>query len=317
MFPATFHRTFRHSFPTFFRFVFIAVFLLSLVLPSPAFAATYRNWVAQQASQPTPGQVVRVWVNSDTVFGETAGLEYNIDSTYTRIACTFDNTGYPGANWRCDIPASVQTMNTFVQYQLFTYNQSNQPYGFSGFNWNYTVTDIHWNGLLHNTFDSFYRSPFGAQPQGSSVTLKLRTEHYNITTVTLRVYQLNADHESSTMLEFNVPYTSNDGTYDYWQTTITLPNFPTIWYYKWKLQRGNDGINSGANSLTDWYSDDYADDHDNLHQGGSGTPAHSEPFDSFQLSVYNPSFTTPAWLQNAVIYQIFPDRFRNGERSGF
>src|SRR5919198_781288 len=156
MFPATFHRTFRHSFPTFFRFVFIAVFLLSLVLPSPAFAATYRNWVAQQASQPTPGQVVRVWVNSDTVFGETAGLEYNIDSTYTRIACTFDNTGYPGANWRCDIPASVQTMNTFVQYQLFTFNQSNQPYGFSGFNWNYTVTDIHWNGLLHDTFNTFY-----------------------------------------------------------------------------------------------------------------------------------------------------------------
>jgi glycosidase len=270
--------------------------------------------VAQQASQPTPGQVVRVWVNSDTAFGETAGLEYHVGSTYTKVLGTFDSS-YPGANWRLDIPASVQSLGTHVEYQLFTRNQSGQDYGFTGFNWSYDVADIHWNGLLHDTFDTLYRSPFGAQPQGSSVTLKLRTEHYNVTTVTLRVYQLNADHESSTMLEFNVPYSSNDGTYDYWQTTVTLPSFPTIWYYKWKLQRGNDGINSGANSLTDWYSDDYADDHDNLKQGGTGTPAHSEPFDSFQLSIYDPAFTTPAWLQNAVIYQIFPDRFRNGDRA--
>jgi len=79
------------------------------------------------------------------------------------------------------------------------------------------------------------------------------------------------------------------------------------------LLRGNDGINSGAGSITDWYSDDYSDDHDNLHQGGPGTPAHTEPNPSFQLTVYDPNFQTPDSLQNAVIYQIFPDRFRNGD----
>jgi len=31
-----------------------------------------------------------------------------------------------------------------------------------------------------------------------------------------------------------------------------------------------------------------------------------------RLTVYDPDFTTPDWLKNAVIYQIFPDRFKNG-----
>jgi len=29
--------------------------------------------------------------------------------------------------------------------------------------------------------------------------------------------------------------------------------------------------------------------------------------------VHDPAFTSPSWAQDAVIYQIFPDRFRNGD----
>src|SRR5690349_6982189 len=158
--------------------IFVAVLITAFTLatfaglPRLASASTFRNVIAQQSNQPTPGQVVRVWVNNDTVSGETAGLEYNVGSSYTKVLGTFD-TSYPGANWRIDIPASVQTMGMFVQYQLFTRNQSGQDYGFTGFNWKYTVTDIHWNGLLHDSFNSAYRSPFGAQPAGASVTLRM------------------------------------------------------------------------------------------------------------------------------------------------
>jgi glycosidase len=293
------------------------LFALALALaPQQAGAAQFITWVAQQASQPTPGQVVRVWVNADTIPGETAGLGYNpvASPTYVKILGTYDTSGPPTANWRIDIPAAVQTTGAEVRYQLFVRDQSGNDGLFSGFNWTYSVTDIHWNGLLHDTFDANYRSPFGARPTGAPVTLRFRTEHYNVTTVTLRVYQLNADRESSTMLEFNVPYVSNDGTYDYWQITPTLPATPTIWYYKWKLQRGNDGINGGAGSVTDWYSDAYLDDHDNLGQGGTGTPVHTtEPNLSFQLTVYDAAYTAPAWMKDATVYQIFPDRFRNGD----
>jgi glycosidase len=33
---------------------------------------------------------------------------------------------------------------------------------------------------------------------------------------------------------------------------------------------------------------------------------------SFQIDVYDPTFETPDWIKDAVIYQIFPDRFYNG-----
>ena len=134
-------RGFRNFFPKLFNVIFIASLLVSLTSPKPAFAASYRNWVAQQAGQPTPGQVVRVWMNSDTAFGETAGLEYHAGSTYTKVLGSFD-TSYPGANWRVDLPASVQTLGTHVEYQLFTRNEFGTDYGFTGFNWNYDVTDI-------------------------------------------------------------------------------------------------------------------------------------------------------------------------------
>ena len=42
--------------------------------------------------------------------------------------------------------------------------------------------------------------------------------------------------------------------------------------------------------------------------------ATDDPVDhSWALMLYEPGFTAPAWAKDAVIYQIFPDRFRNGQ----
>ena len=41
-------------------------------------------------------------------------------------------------------------------------------------------------------------------------------------------------------------------------------------------------------------------------------PAMTSVDNSFALMVYDPAFSAPAWAKNAFIYQIFPDRFRNG-----
>ncbi|HJR09657.1 MAG TPA: Ig-like domain-containing protein [Pyrinomonadaceae bacterium] len=100
-------------------------------------AATFRTRVAQVPQNPTDGQTVRIWMNSDTAFGETACVEYQIGNTFTKVLGTFDDTGFPGANWRADIPG--QPAGTTVQYQLFTRNEVGSDYGFTGFNWSYTV----------------------------------------------------------------------------------------------------------------------------------------------------------------------------------
>ncbi len=150
-------------------FLVLAVLVLSsFVLASSAVeAATFRSHVARVPDTPTSQQSVRIWMDSDTAFGETAGLEYNVGSSYVKVFATYDASGYGGANWRADIPA--QSNGTTVRYQLFTRNQSGADYGFTGFNWSYTVHDgdIQWNGLRHDTFDSYYRAPFGAVAAGT------------------------------------------------------------------------------------------------------------------------------------------------------
>ena len=50
---------------------------------------------------------------------------------------------------------------------------------------------------------------------------------------------------------------------------------------------------------------------DDVHQGGTGVQSRLDA-QGFQLTVYDARFTTPSWLQGAVVYSIFPDRFRNG-----
>src|SRR5258708_23573801 len=48
--------------------------------------------------------------------------------------------------------------------------------------------NVNWNGLFHDTFDLFYRDPFGAVPTGASVDLKFRTFRNDATAVYMRVY---------------------------------------------------------------------------------------------------------------------------------
>ena len=52
-----------------------------------------------------------------------------------------------------------------------------------------------------------------------------------------------------------------------------------------------------------------------MNKDGTGIATDGEPFASFQFTVYDPNFQTPAWLQNANVYHIMPDRFRNGDQT--
>ena len=61
-----------------------------------------------------------------------------------------------------------------------------------------------------------------------------------------------------------------------------------------------------------WYGDD--DSGNDTRKGGTGRTTRVRG-DSFQLTVYDREFTTPAWLQGATVYEIFADRFRNGDPS--
>jgi hypothetical protein len=145
-------------------FTIIAFIAILLVSNYSINAATYRNLIAIQYDNPTVPED-RFWINSDTALGETAGVEIAYTpsggggTVYQRYYGTFDNAGFAGANWRVDVtfPAGA----TVKQYQLFTRNQSNSDYGFSGF-----VTD--------NALPVIFTS-FNATTEGKTVKLNWST----------------------------------------------------------------------------------------------------------------------------------------------
>ena len=171
-------------------------------------------------------------------------------------------------------------------------------------------------GFYHNTFDPFYRDQEGAVPENTTVTLRFRTLHASgIWSVNVRAYLFDtASGTTMGPVDTNMPFDQNitvSGTeYDVWKTALTMPSATTVYYYKFHIYRGpSDSPTNG------WYSDDYLDDNDNVHKDGTGAPSDGEPFPSFQFTVYDPNFQTPAWLQNANVYHILPDRFRNGDQT--
>lgn len=281
-----------------------------VVMPHTAFAATTRTVISQVPAAPVEGQSVRVWMSSDTAMGETAALEYEVGGAYTKVYGTWNDTTVAGANWYADIPS--QPAGSTVKYQLFTRNQSGEPYGYTGFNWSYTVgaaKSVAWNELGHNPFEAGYRSPFGAVPTGSAVELAFRTKPLNADAVDLVIYTFDSATQSTLPvavrpMAYAEDRVENGSTYAFWTTTLTVPTVPSILYYKFKVTAGTD---------VDWYSDTYADDHDNLNQGGWGQAFEDEPPTAYQLTVYKQDYATPSWLQNANVYQIFPDRFRNAD----
>ncbi|MCL4531541.1 MAG: alpha-amylase family glycosyl hydrolase [Chloroflexi bacterium] len=163
--------------------------------------------------------------------------------------------------------------------------------------------NVEWNGLRHDSRDTLYRTPGGAVPAGTPVTIRFRTFHNDVTSVKMRLYDINAGAQQ--ILNMNLAASDvscyqtgleNDSC-DFW--SVTLPNSaPNNLWYRFIITDGTKTVY-------------YADNTPAL-DGGLGSPSDNVIDNSYALMVYDPAFSTPDWARNAVIYQIFPDRFRNG-----
>ena len=158
--------------------------------------------------------------------------------------------------------------------------------------------NIWWDGLGHNSRDDLYRVPGGAVTTGTPVTLRLRAYHNDVTDVTVRVWSTAAG--AQTLYPMTRVATTDDEPhgYDYWQATIPAQDAQTVLYYRFIVRDGTD---------EDYYEDD------DLFDGAWGMAYEDSPDYSYQIDVYLPDFETPDWMKNAVVYQLFPDRFYNGD----
>ena len=151
--------------------------------------------------------------------------------------------------------------------------------------------------LFHDTFDVRYRSPGGAVATGTSVRLSLRVTGAGPQSVMLRVDV--GDPAADTQTRSFLPMRRVGR---FWTVTLQTPAKPAIVSYAFRARVGKRVL---------WYGDDYGGPEDDVHQGGTGVQSALDA-QGFQLTVYDAGFKTPSWLQGAVVYSIFPDRFRNG-----
>jgi len=163
--------------------------------------------------------------------------------------------------------------------------------------------NIEWDGLQHNSRDPLYRTPGGAVPAGSTVLIRFRTLHDDVTGVALRLYDVNANGQQVIPMSLAASDVScyqpslEDSACDFWQAAVTQ-NTPNNFWYRFIVTDGTD---------TDYYADNTS-----ALDGGFGAASDDVVDQSYALMFYDPAFAAPTWAKSASIYQIFPDRFRDG-----
>lgn len=144
--------------------------------------------------------------------------------------------------------------------------------------------NVEWNGLFHDQGPLYDNYPEPTATQ--AVTLTFRTFKGDITSANIKYYD-SADGQFHWV---PMHWVSSDatGVFDFWQGTV--PASGSEKYYRFQI---NDG------SATAWYN-------------AAGITS-SEPSSGDFFII--PGFKTPDWMKNGVMYQIFPDRFYDGDPS--
>jgi len=142
--------------------------------------------------------------------------------------------------------------------------------------------NIWWSGVYHYQ-DALHMNPLFPAIK-DAVTMVLQVNRDDLTAARIRYWD-GSEHFVDMVRD------RNDDLYDYWKGAI--PASTAQVYYRFMLIDGTD---------TDWYSA----------KGMSDEKTLEGDFTYFPIGGTS-GFKTPEWVRNAVFYQIFPERFYNGD----
>ncbi|MFH1512597.1 MAG: glycoside hydrolase family 13 protein, partial [Bacillota bacterium] len=138
--------------------------------------------------------------------------------------------------------------------------------------------------LRHDSHSPDYRSPIGAVACGGTVTLRFFCgETY---AVTVRTWD---------GAEQLTPMTRTGNGLQ--EAVLTAPLTPRLFWYDFIVHTPEGDVR-------------YGNQNDGM--GGEGQVVH-DTMHAFQITVYDPCYTTPKYLRKGVMYQVFPDRFHRGD----
>ncbi len=150
--------------------------------------------------------------------------------------------------------------------------------------------------LEHNSRESFFRFPYGAQPCGGRVKLRLVIKDAGLPQWVRVIYKRDGGDE----IHKDMPYVFSLMGASVYETELVMPQNPClIWYY----------FQVCADGHIVYYGN-------NKNLGGRGVAGNGLPESAYQITVYDENYKTPDWFKSAISYQIFPDRFFNGNPDG-
>jgi cyclomaltodextrinase len=150
--------------------------------------------------------------------------------------------------------------------------------------------------IYHNSQEEYYRSPFGAVPCGTEVGLRLRVGGEDPVEWVHVVCRENSGGTSRVPLELE----KAEGTERVYRGIITAPSRPDLLWYYFAL---------GMGGRTFYYGNNFQ------RLGGEGVVLEQVP-PAYQITVHKENIRVPRWFTDSVMYQIFVDRFYNGNEDG-
>ncbi|NLK94617.1 MAG: hypothetical protein GX275_05455 [Clostridiales bacterium] len=147
------------------------------------------------------------------------------------------------------------------------------------------------NSIYYDSRDTDFKEPYGATPISSKIDFSIKIKNDEASSVKLVV--TGPIGTKVVDLEKNGSF---DDENEKWSGSFTPSKIGTYSYY-FAISNGND-IKA------------YGDDDGFFGTGKAGELG--EP-SNYEFNVCTSDFKTPDWLKNGVIYQIYPDRFFNGD----
>ncbi len=162
------------------------------------------------------------------------------------------------------------------------------------------------NWFCHDSHDLFYRTPFGAVPCLTEITLRATINAYELQRLgeqgpgDIRSIILKTTFETPKGKKEEVfhlvPEAYEEGTKGVYRVVLRAPAYSGLLWYYFAIECAGGTYYYGNNTrLT----------------GGPGQLTDQNP-SGFQVTVHAPGMSTPDWFQKAVVYQVFVDRFFNG-----
>lgn len=169
--------------------------------------------------------------------------------------------------------------------------------------------------IFYNSRDLKYKSPFGAQPQGAEIkfTISAKAGSVDKARLVVQVQKILGNHDKISYhdtIKYPLKKVKSINGQEYWSCRVEFSNLNVYGYY-FEIEDESSMIYYGNNDQ------DYSFQAFKL-KGTNGIGKVYEDLKDlipYTQSIYNPRFKTPEWAKDIIYYYIFPERFKNGDKT--